>query len=102
MFPALLVLRKKEPDIPRSYVVPWGTFGAWLWVLLCEAGIAFTIALFFYVVPEGTPKATYWAITAGGTALSILIGLLLYKPHAAVSSGQPTRDTGLKGVEPAE
>jgi len=83
MFPALLLLRAKQPDTPRPYVVPWGTFGAWLWVLLCEAGITFTVVLFFYAVPEGTPKATYWAITGGGTALSILIAFLLYKPGIA-------------------
>ena len=32
------------------------------------------IVLFFYLVPEGTPKATYWIVTGGGTAISMLIG----------------------------
>jgi amino acid transporter len=78
MFPALLVLRSKQPDVPRPYTVPWGTFGAWLWTILCETGIVFTIVLFFYAVPSGTPKLTYWAITGGGTILSFVVGWWLY------------------------
>ena len=87
MFPALLVLRRKEPDRLRPYTVPWGRFGAWLWVVLCEIGIAFTIVLFFYAVPAGTPRLTYWAITGGGTAISIIVGWFMYRPaHADVRS----------------
>jgi len=74
MFPALLVLRKKQPDTPRPYTVPGGKAGAWVSVLLTMAGVIFAIVLFFYLVPEGTPKTTYWIVTAGGTAISMLIG----------------------------
>ena len=74
MFPALLVLRKKQPDTPRPYTVPGGKPGAWVSVLLTMAGVIFAIVLFFYLVPEGTPKATYWIVTAGGTAVSMLVG----------------------------
>ena len=74
MFPALLVLRKKQPDTPRPYTVPGGSAGAWISVLLTLAGVVFAIVLFFYLVPEGTPKATYWIVTGGGTAISMLIG----------------------------
>jgi glutamate:GABA antiporter len=74
MFPALLVLRKKQPDTPRPYTVPGGKPGAWVSVLLTMAGVIFAIVLFFYLVPEGTPKTTYWIVTAGGTAISMLIG----------------------------
>ena len=42
--------------------------------LLTLAGVVFAIVLFFYLVPEGTPKATYWIVTGGGTAISMLIG----------------------------
>ena len=34
----------------------------------------FAIVLFFYLVPEGTPKVTYWVITVGGTVISMLVG----------------------------
>ena len=74
MFPALLILRKKQPDRPRPYTVPGGKVGAWLSVLLTMAGVIFAIVLFFYLVPEGTPKTTYWIVTGGGTAISMLIG----------------------------
>jgi amino acid transporter len=74
MFPALLVLRKKQPDTPRPYTVPWGKPGAWVSVVLTMTGVLFAIALFFYLVPEGTPKATYWIVTAGGTAISMVVG----------------------------
>ena len=74
MFPALLVLRKKQPDTPRPYTVPGGKPGAWISVLLTLSGVVFAIVLFFYLVPEGTPKATYWIVTGGGTAISMLIG----------------------------
>ena len=77
MFPALLVLRAKQPDTPRPYRVPGGTAGAWLWVILCEAGVVFAIVAFFWLIPEGTPKATYWGITVGGTLVSIVAGLWL-------------------------
>ncbi|HQJ26552.1 MAG TPA: APC family permease [Thermoleophilia bacterium] len=74
MFPSLIVLRFKRPDQPRPYVVPLGRLGVWLWPLLCEAGIVFTLVLFFWVVPEDVPRSTFWGITVGGTIVSILIG----------------------------
>jgi len=83
MFPALLVLRKKRPDQPRPYRAPGGAVGAWVWTILCTAGIVLTLVLFFYVVPEGTPKWTYWGITGIGTIASIVVGLLLYRGRAA-------------------
>lgn len=74
MFPALLVLRKKQPNTPRPYRVPGGTLGAWLSVALSTAGVAFAIVLFFYLVPTGTPSVTYWVITGVGTVVSMLVG----------------------------
>jgi amino acid transporter len=74
MFPALLVLRRKQPDTPRPYTLPGGKPAAWVSVVLTTAGVLFAIVLFFYLVPEGTPKVTYWVITAGGTLISMLVG----------------------------
>ena len=74
MFPALLVLRRKQPDRPRPYTVPGGKVGAWASVVLTLAGVIFAIVLFFYLVPAGTPKVTYWVVTGGGTAISMLVG----------------------------
>jgi len=82
MFPALIVLRRKFPDQPRPYVVPGGTAGAWISTILCEAGIVLTLFLFFYFPVEGTSKSVFWAVTGGGTVLSLLIGWWLYR-HAS-------------------
>ena len=85
MFPALIVLRRKHPDQDRPFVVPGGVAGAWISTILCEAGIILTLFLFFYFPVEGTSKAAFWAITGGGTALSLLIGWWLYW-HASRST----------------
>jgi len=74
MFPSLIMLRKKQPHTPRPYTVPFGRPGAWVSVLLTMGGVLFAITLFFYLVPTGTPKSTYWWVTGGGTALSMLVG----------------------------
>ena len=89
MFPALLVLRIKQPDIARPYVVPGGKKGAWLSVLLGEIGVVFAIIAFFWLVPQGTPRMTYWGITGGGTVLSVVVGWWLGR-KAPVSPPAPT------------
>ena len=74
MFPSLLTLRKKQSGRPRPYTVPFGRPGAWLNVILTVAGVMFAITLFFYLVPTGTTKSTYWWVTGGGTSVSMLVG----------------------------
>jgi len=81
MFPSLVALRKKFPEQHRPYKVPGGDAGAWLWAILCEIGILFTLALFFLVPPEGTPLGAFYAITIGGTIISVAVGFWLYR-HA--------------------
>jgi amino acid transporter len=83
MFPALLMLRRKFPDQHRPYVVPGGKAGAWISAVLCELGIVLTVFLFFYFPAEGVSKGTFWLITVGGTALSLLVGWLLYQSSRA-------------------
>jgi len=78
MFPAVLVLRSKQPDRPRPYVIPGGAAGVWISAVLCELGILLTVALFFYYPAEGVSRATFWAVTSGGTAVSLLVGWWLY------------------------
>jgi len=74
MFPSVIMLRKKEPNKARPYTVPFGKPGVWVSVLLTMGGVLFAITLFFYLVPSGTPKATYWWVTGGGTVVSMLVG----------------------------
>lgn len=85
MFPSIVILRKKFPNQPRPYTVPGGDAGAMLWAVLCEIGIAFTLALFFIAPPEGTPMVAFYMITVGGTLLSVAVGFWLYF-HARKSS----------------
>jgi amino acid transporter len=96
MFPALLVLRRRQPGVKRPYVVPGGRGGAWASVVLTVAGVVFAIVLFFYLVPSGTPKATYWVVTAGGTAISMLVGWWLARRAGGdtVTPARPQVDAG--------
>lgn len=78
MFPALVVLRHKFPDKERPFRVPGGAVGAWLCTILCTVIMALVIFIFFYQVPEGTPKAVFYGICGGGTILSMIVGWILY------------------------
>ena len=78
MFPTIVVLRRKFPNQPRPYTVPLGNAGAWIWATLCELGILMTLALFFFAPPEDTPLGAFYAITIGGTVISVAVGFWLY------------------------
>jgi amino acid transporter len=77
MFPALLVLRRRHPDVPRPYRVPGGRAGAWLAVLLAEAFVLFGIGVFLVVIPTGGSRVVYTAVTAGGAVVTLLVGIWL-------------------------
>jgi len=78
MFPALIRLRQKFPDHPRPYRVPWGNFGLWLWTILCEVGIIFTLALFFLAPDPTIPSGVYYGVVIGASVASIAVGFILY------------------------
>jgi amino acid transporter len=78
MFPSIVVLRRKFPNQPRPYKVPGGDTGALVWATLCELGILLTLGLFFLAPPEDTPLFAFYAITVGGTVVSIAVGFWLY------------------------
>jgi amino acid transporter len=77
MFPALLVLRRRFPDVPRPFRVPGGRAGAWAAVVLAEAFVLLGLVLFITVIPAGGSRVVYTAITSGGTTLTLLVGLWL-------------------------
>jgi amino acid transporter len=97
MFPAFLLLQARRPEAPRPYRVPGGRAGAWLCALLCQAGVVFAVVAFFWLVPDGTPRATYWAITGGGTLLSIVVGLWLARRGESAPVGPLAADAGTAG-----
>jgi len=78
MFPALIKLRYKFPDHPRPYKVPGGNFGLWLWTILCEAGIIFTLALFFIAPDPTIPSGVYYGVVTVASIASIAVGFILY------------------------
>lgn len=67
---SFLVLRSKEPDLPRPYRVPFGRFTGWLALLLSSA-------LIFLYLP-GSPAALVWPQEWGIVAAWSVLGLLLY------------------------
>jgi hypothetical protein len=92
---ALLVLRRKFPDQPRPYTAPGGAAGAWISTILCEAGIGLTLFLFFYFPMEGASKGAFWAITGGGTIISLFVGWWLYwQASRSVKAGPAPTDSG--------
>jgi len=77
MFPALLVLRRRFPDVPRPFRVPGGRGGAWIAVVLAEGFVLLGLGLFIVVIPAGGSRLVYTAITSGGTLVTLLVGLWL-------------------------
>lgn len=75
MFPACARLRRTDPDTPRPYRVPGGKFGLWLSVGLCELVVAVCIFFLFKDAGAGLPL---WTLIIG-TALTTLVGMLLYR-----------------------
>jgi glutamate:GABA antiporter len=82
MFPALLVLRRKFPDVPRPFRVPGGRAGAWVAVGLAEAFVLLGLGLFITVIPAGGSRLVYTAITSGGTVVTLLVGIWLSRRRA--------------------
>jgi len=82
IFPALLTLRRKYPNVKRPYVVPGGNTGAWVCVVLSVFWVA--AATVFSLWP-GLFTSTWSADHAGlsrfnfelanGIAVAILIGV---------------------------
>jgi len=102
MVPALLLLRRSQPGTKRPYTVPGGRAGAWLSVVLTVAGVGFAIVLFFYLVPDGTPKVTYWIVTGGGTAISMVVGWWLARRGGGADAARPQAGTGHETGEAAQ
>jgi glutamate:GABA antiporter len=90
MFPALLVLRRRFPDVPRPYRVPGGRAGAWVAVILAETFVVLGLVLFLVVIPTGQSRLVYTAIVAGGGVVTLLVGIWLSRRRRPeVTTGAP-------------
>jgi amino acid transporter len=92
VFPALVVLRRKYPDVKRPYRVPGGAVGAWVCVILTETVVVLTgITLLWpglldrlfgqpYDIMEswGVSRLFFEAVTLGSFAVILLIGVVFW------------------------
>jgi len=97
IFPAVIKLRYKYPDIQRPYRIPFGTVGLWVAGILTTAWAAFTtIAIIYPGIGTSDPDASLPSGFAGQRlqytlsqliplVVMILIGLAFY------AAGAPTR-----------
>ena len=105
VFPALIRLRHKHPDVPRPYRVPGGTAGAWIVVVITELFVLVTaITLLWpgainaligqsYSVESswGVSRVFFESVTLGALGVMIAIGVAFW----AIGSGD--RRQGLTG-----
>jgi len=92
VFPALIVLRRRYPDVSRPYRVPFGTAGAWIAVVITELFVivsAITLlwpgainALFgqSYSIESsfGVSRVFFESVTLGAFGVMIAVGVLFW------------------------
>ena len=92
VFPALVILRRKYPDVPRPFRVPGGAAGPWICVIVTEIMVVLTgITLLWpglidgllgqsYSIEDswGVSRAFFEAVTLGSFAVLILIGVVFW------------------------
>jgi len=78
MFPAVIKLRRIEPDTERPYRVPGGKTGLWVSVVLGEFFLLLGV-IFFFVPPEKTENVLRYEISLiVGIAVTIAVGLFIH------------------------
>ncbi len=87
VFPAFLVLRKRQPDQPRPYRVPGGQAAATVAAVVCTLYIAGGGALFFAPSPTSQNPLREGLILGAETIATLVIGYLLI-PRTARAGGR--------------
>jgi len=77
VFPAFLVLRRRQAQQPRPYRVPGGEAMAWIASVVCTLYIAGASALFFAPSPTSQAPLREGLILGAETLATIVIGVLL-------------------------
>ena len=99
--PATITLRRKFPDVHRPFLVPGGTFGLWLCVVLSEIGIVLTgFTLLWpglidkvlgqtYSISDnwGVSRSFFELVTFGSFIVICLVGVIFYLIGRAQSKG---------------
>ena len=83
IFPAFLLLRYRQPDVPRPYRVPGGMIGAWVVTLLTFAYAAF--ASYYILIPSdatvtssGIDRFTYEVTELAAIGIIVLLTVVFY------------------------
>jgi amino acid transporter len=82
VFPAFLVLRRRQPEHPRPYRLPGGPASAGLAAVLCTAFIAGASALFFAPSPTSQAPLREGLILGAETLATLAAGVLLIPRRA--------------------
>jgi amino acid transporter len=82
VFPAFLLLRRRQPELARPYRVPGGWIGAWVVLLLCEGYAVVTVWFALWPpdssVPASLGRPLFEAIQGGALVLIIVVATVLY------------------------
>jgi len=106
IFPALVVLRRKHPDVPRPYRVPGGMAGAWIAAVITEAFVVITAVTLLwpgainswlgqsYSVKAswGVSRIFFESVTLGALGAMVLLGIVFW------AIGERNRRRGLVGT----
>jgi amino acid transporter len=113
IFPAVIRLRYKYPDLPRPYRIPGGTAGLWVAGILTTAWAAFTTLAIIYPgigtahpdssLPSGFSgeRVQYTLSQVIPLAVMILIGLGLYALGGRTRSQEPAPSAPAVSRRPA-
>jgi glutamate:GABA antiporter len=89
VFPAFVILRRREPDVARPYRMPGGMAAAWIAAVVCWLFIAFACALFFVPSAADPAQARRETWLLGGETLATLVVGLLLMPRGADAVARP-------------
>ena len=106
IFPALVVLRRKHPDVPRPYRVPGGMAGAWIAAVITESFVVITAVTLLwpgainswlgqsYSVQAswGVSRIFFESVTLGALGAMVLLGVVFW------AIGERSRRRGLVGT----
>jgi amino acid transporter len=93
LFPAVIRLRRLEPDQPRPFRVPGGRVGVWAAVILATGSILASLVLFLWT-PGVTVEWSYTGPLLGIVAAAIAVGEVVVRRSLNRASGSMSADGG--------